>query len=328
MKNKYVALKLVCLIFVSFIASGFVMADTIAIHNVGHGSLYFGYKKLIIHVDPYSAQADYGTLPDASLIFITHGHSDHYDLNALGKIKTDSTELVCTQAVKNLGTYTGTTHVLNNGDSMQIKGISVKAVPAYNVSSSWHAKGIGNGYIFTFGEKRVYVAGDTENIPEMGNLGKIDIAFLPMNLPYTMTVAAAAEAAKKINPDILYIYHFGNSDTASLRNMLSNEDMIIRMGKSVFYENDKREVTSNSIIPVIENSPFFYPNPARDYLTVENLNGGSSLSMYSLTGQLLLKNYQQKEGEHRIDLKSLIPGIYIMKYQDKQLIKSSVILKE
>lgn len=328
MKNKIFTLKMVSLICVLFGASGFVVADTIAIHSVGHGSLYFEYKKLIVHVDPYSAQADYETLPDANLIFITHGHSDHYDFSAIGKIKTDTTEMVCTQAVKNLGTYTGTTHVLNNGDSMLIKGIWVKAVPAYNVTSSWHTKGVGNGYIFTFGERRVYVAGDTESIPEMGNLGKIDIAFLPMNLPYTMTVEAAAEAAKKINPDILYVYHFGNSDTASLRNMLSDQDMIIRMGKSLFYENDKREVTSNSIIPKIENSPVFYPNPARDYLTIYNLNGGSSLSMYSLSGQLLLQNHQQKEGEHRIDLNSLIPGIYIMKYQDKQLIKSSLILKE
>ena len=207
MKNAKNIFKLLSLILfflsIRIVAIGSVVSDTIVIHSVGHASLYFEYKNLIIHVDPYSAQADYNTLPDANLIFITHAHSDHYDPNAFNKIKTDSTAMICTQAVKNLGTFSGTTSVLNNGDSAVFHGIPVKAVPAYNLTSSWHAKGVGNGYVFTFGEKRIYVAGDTENIPEMGNLGKIDIAFLPMNLPYTMTPTAAAAAAKLINPDIL-----------------------------------------------------------------------------------------------------------------------------
>jgi L-ascorbate metabolism protein UlaG (beta-lactamase superfamily) len=303
-------------------------SDTIVIHSVGHASLFFEYKDLIIHVDPYSAQADYNTLPDASLIFITHSHSDHYDPGALNKIKTDSTEMICPQAVKNLGTYTGTSRVLNNGDSSVFKGIPVKAVPAYNITSSWHAKGIGNGYVFTFGEKRVYVAGDTENIPEMGNLGKIDIAFLPMNLPYTMTPAAAAAAAKIIKPDILYIYHFGTSDTASLRKLLIDQKMSIRMGKSVYYESDKRADISSSIHPNTESGVSFYPNPVSDFLTIYNPDPGSSVSLYDLSGQLLIQKQQQNKGENRMDLKSLTPGMYIMKYQDKQLIKSSLILKE
>lgn len=333
MKNANYFLKSVSLICVLFClgicASGSVVSDTIVIHSVGHGSLYFEYKKLIIHVDPYSSQADYNQLPDANLIFITHGHPDHFDLNALNKIKNDSTEMICTQAVKNLGSFTGTTYVLKNDDSTLIKGISVKAVPAYNVvNTSYHPKGVGNGYVFTFGEKRIYVAGDTENIPEMKNLGKIDIAFLPMNLPYTMTVTAAATAAKIIKPDILYIYHFGTSDTASLRNMLSDQKMSIRMGKSVYSESDKREVTSSSIAPNNENTPSFYPNPVRDYMTIYNLNPGSSISLYDLFGHLLIKQYPQSEGEHRMELKSMLPGMYIMKYQDKQLVKSSLILKE
>jgi L-ascorbate metabolism protein UlaG (beta-lactamase superfamily) len=309
-------------------ALGSNRSDTIAIHSVGHGSLYFEYNNLVIHVDPYSAQADYNSLPDASLVFITHGHSDHYDLNALNKIKTDSTTMICTQAVKNMGTFTGTTSVLNNGDSAVFKGIPVKAVPAYNVTSTWHTKGVGNGYVFTFGEKRVYVAGDTESIPEMGNLGKIDIAFLPMNLPYTMTPSAAATAAKLIQPDILYIYHFGNSDTASLRKLLIDQSMKIRMGKSVYYEPDKREGSTRAAEVNIENEMWFYPNPVRDYLTVSNLNPGSSISLFNLSGQLLLKQDQKNGGDSQMDMKSLIPGIYIMRYQDNQLEKSSLLFKE
>lgn len=333
MKNANYFLKSVSLICVLFCLSigayGSVLPDTIVIHSLGHGSLYFEYKKLIIHVDPYSVQADYNTLPDANLIFITHGHSDHYDLSALNKIKNDTTAMICTQAVKNLGNYAGTTYVLKNGDSIIIKGISVKAVPAYNVvNTSYHPKGVGNGYVFTFGEKRIYVGGDTENIPEMKSLGKIDIAFLPMNLPYTMTPTAAANAAKIINPDILYIYHFGTSDTASLRNLLLDQGMTIRMGKSVYYESDTRSEISSSIKPKIEIIPNFYPNPVGDYLTIYNLNPGSSLSLFDLSGHLLLKQHQQNEGDHRIDMKSLIPGMYIMRFQEKQLVKNSLIFKE
>jgi L-ascorbate metabolism protein UlaG (beta-lactamase superfamily) len=234
---------LLILSFSGIRASGFVVAEAIAIHSLGHGSLYFEYKGLVIYIDPFSIQADYSKLLPADLIFITHEHPDHYDLNALNKIKKGSTEMICTQTVKNLGTYSGSIHVINNGDSIVIKGISVKAVPAYNaINTSFHPKGIGNGYVFTFGKKKVYVAGDTENIPEMKNLGRIDIAFLPMNLPYTMTPAEAAEAAKIVKPDILYIYHFGNSDTASVRNLLHDQGMVIRMGKSDYFESDTRLV--------------------------------------------------------------------------------------
>lgn len=336
MKNVYVTLKpvsLICLFFCLGIGkSTAVEPNTIGIHSIGHASLYFEYKNLIIHVDPYSAQGNYDLMPDANLIFITHDHSDHYDLTALNKIKTDSTVMICPQAVKNLGTYKGTIDVMNNGDSMIIKGIPVKAVPAYNVvNTSYHPKGKGNGYILTFGQKRIYVAGDTENIPEMKNLGKIDIAFLPMNLPYTMTTSAAAEAAKIIHPDILYIYHFGigTSDTASLRNMLKDQDMILRMGKSVFYESDQRAMNTSSIHSAATETPIrFYPNPVKDYLTICNLNPGSHFSLFNLTGQLLIEKRTQNEGENKMDMKSLMPGSYVLRFQDKQLVKSSLIVKE
>jgi hypothetical protein len=218
---------------------------------------------------------------------------------------------------------------MNNGDSMIFKGIPVKAVPAYNVvNTSYHPKGVGNGYVFTFGEKRIYVAGDTENIPEMNDLGKIDIAFLPMNLPFTMTPAEAANAAKAVKPDILFIYHFGSSDTASLRNLLSDQTFIIRMGKSVYYESDKRSATTNTFQINTEQEVRFYPNPVYDYLTFYNLTPGSSISLFDLSGRLLLENHLQNEGEQKIDFKSILPGMYIISYRDKQLVRSSMIVKK
>jgi L-ascorbate metabolism protein UlaG (beta-lactamase superfamily) len=119
--------------------------------------------------------------------------------------------------------------VMQNGDVHTVKGVHVEAVPAYNLAHKrengqpFHPKGIGNGYILTFGDKRVYVAGDTENIPEMKALQGIHCAFLPMNLPYTMTPEMVADAAKAFQPDILYPYHYGDTDTSKLEDLLREE---------------------------------------------------------------------------------------------------------
>ena len=122
--------------------------------------------------------------------------------------------------------------VMNNGDGGTVSGLQVEAVPAYNIlheqaaGRPYHPKGNGNGYVITFGDVRVYVAGDTENTPEMKALKDIDVAFLPMNLPYTMTPAMVADAAKAFKPKILYPYHFGETDTAELVSLLSAEEDI------------------------------------------------------------------------------------------------------
>ena len=121
---------------------------------------------------------------------------------------------------------------MKNGDSREILGLTIEAVPAYNIlhtrnnGQPFHPKGNGNGYIITFGDKRVYVAGDTENIPEMKNLKNIDIAFLPMNLPYTMTPEMVAKAAKMFYPKILYPYHYGTTDDQKLVELLKDEKNI------------------------------------------------------------------------------------------------------
>ena len=117
---------------------------------------------------------------------------------------------------------------MNNGDVKTVQGLKIEAVPAYNIvhmrskETPFHPKGIGNGYVITFGDKRVYVAGDTENVPEMKGLREIDIAFLPMNLPYTMTPEMVADAAKAFKPRIFYPYHYGKTDTSKLVDLLKD----------------------------------------------------------------------------------------------------------
>lgn len=304
-------------------------ADSFEIQTVGHGSLLFKYNNLIIHVDPYSSQANYSQLPDADLIFVTHGHSDHYDLAALSEIKKDSTVMVFTQAVSNLGTYNDSAIVMKNGDSIEIKGIPVKAVPAYNlVNTQYHAKETGNGYVLTFGEKRVYIAGDTENIPEMDSLGKIDIAFIPMNLPYTMSVSMAEEAALSIRPDILYIYHFGG-DTAQIRSLLTDEDFTIRIGKSVHRESTLRsEIPASVNIAAELSGTLFYPNPVKDILHFESRNPNTLITVYDLNGRLLKTYGFINEGEHRVNLKHLSPGKYILKITNRNGEETGLLIKE
>lgn len=199
---------------------------------IGHGTLMFEYKDLIIHIDPTTREADYSKLPKGSLILVTHHHGDHFDVNALRNIIKDGTILLLTEkCIENAEDLTFT-KVLKNGDSYDAYGIKIEAIPAYNIKhmrqkgKPYHPKGEGNGYIMSFGGKKVYVAGDTENIPEMKALNDIDIAFLPMNLPYTMTPEMVADAAKAFKPKILYPYHFGETNTQELVNLLKNESNI------------------------------------------------------------------------------------------------------
>jgi len=181
---------------------------------IGHGTLMFTFAGKIIHVDPYSRVADYS---------LTHEHGDHFNPDVIAKIKKEGTEIILTElcAEKVKGGI-----IMKNGDVKKVMGLKVEAIPAYNIvhmrreNQPYHPKGHGNGYIITFGDKRVYVAGDTENTPEMKALKNIDIAFLPMNVPYTMTPEMAADAAQAFKPKILYPYHYGRTDTSQLVDLM------------------------------------------------------------------------------------------------------------
>jgi len=186
---------------------------------IGHGTLMIKFNSTVIHIDPYSSVADYQALPKADIILVTHQHGDHLDLKAIGNIKTEKTKIFCNRLS---APKLPDAEILDNGSLVSYSEIKIEAVPAYNIKherspgNPFHPKGEGNGYIMTLGNKRIYIAGDTENIPEMEKLKDIDVAFLPMNLPYTMTPDMVADAVKMFYPRILYPYHFGNTDTQLL----------------------------------------------------------------------------------------------------------------
>ena len=210
-------------------------AGDLKITFIGHGTLIFTFGGKIIHVDPFSKLTDYTKLPKADIILLTHEHLDHLDLKALNPVRTEKTVVVFTQTCAK---QVEGGMVMNNGDVKFIEGLKIEAVPAYNIvhksgtGQPFHPKGIGNGYIITFGDKKVYIAGDTENIPEMKELKGIDIAFLPMNLPYTMTPEMVADAAKAFKPRILYPYHYGETNTAKISDLMKDtKEIEVRIRK-------------------------------------------------------------------------------------------------
>jgi L-ascorbate metabolism protein UlaG (beta-lactamase superfamily) len=209
-------------------------AGDLKITFIGHGTLMFTFGDKVIHVDPFSDLTDYSKLPKADLILITHEHRDHLDPAALSKVKKDSSIVITNE---NAGKKLTGGIVMKNGETQSFNNIKIDAVPAYNLihkrdtGAPFHPKGEGNGYVITFGDKKIYVAGDTENIPEMRQLKDIDVAFLPMNLPFTMTPEMVVEAVQAINPKILYPYHTGNTDISKLQNLMKNSAVAVRFRK-------------------------------------------------------------------------------------------------
>lgn len=198
-------------------------AGDLEIFFIGHASLMLTFHGKVIHVDPYGKMGNYWTLPRADLVLFTHDHIDHFDLDALQKIQKQETIVIlppiCSDRVPE-------GWIVSNGESLSVLSIGVQAVPAFNVvhrrdnGQLFHPPGIGNGYVLTFGDKRIYIAGDTENIAEMKTLQRIDCAFLPMSPPSTMTPEMVADAAKAFKPKILYPYHYKDTDPHKLVTLL------------------------------------------------------------------------------------------------------------
>ena len=178
---------------------------------VNHASFVMQWNDRMIYNDPVGAGSLYAAFPRADIILVSHNHSDHFLTNTLSAVVKTNGVILAPQAVFNQmsATLRAKTTVLTNGASTNVHGVLIEAVPAYN---SNHPRGTGNGYVVTIGGKRFYMAGDTGDTPEMRALQNIDVAFLCVNVPFTMTVTAAASAAREFRPRVLYPYHYRNQD--------------------------------------------------------------------------------------------------------------------
>jgi L-ascorbate metabolism protein UlaG (beta-lactamase superfamily) len=204
----------------------------LALTFIGHASFMIEYGGHVIQVDPWSSLADYSTFPIADLVLVTHHHIDHLDSLALRLCRAPGAVIVGTEDCARQ--YPGIT-VMRYGDSGTFLGMRIDAVPSYNPpkpgGSPSHPKNICNGYILTAGDKRLWIAGETSVIPELGGIHDIDIAFLPMDGVYNMTPAEAAEAAKIVKPKVVYPYHFSSANIAPFAEALSGSGIEVRVRK-------------------------------------------------------------------------------------------------
>lgn len=206
---------------------------SVAITLIKHGTLALSYKGLTFHIDPVSGlgkPTDYATeFSKADAILITHEHGDHFDAEAIAALSGENTAIITNARCAEM---LGRGLVLSNGDTAELPGgIGLTAVPAYNYTEGrtmFHPKGRDNGFVLTIDGLRIYIAGDTEDIPEMAALKGVDVAFLPVNQPYTMTVEQCMNAAKVIGPKVLIPYHFSQTDLSGLPALLPGIDVRLR----------------------------------------------------------------------------------------------------
>lgn len=203
----------------------------ISIQPVLHGTLVLSWNNEVIYVDPYGGAERFAGIDDPSIILITDIHGDHLNLKTLENLKTINARFFVPKAVfdKLPEEMQSKATVIENGQTIVFQEIEILAIPMYNLPESpesRHTKGRGNGYVLTMGGKRVYLSGDTEDIPEMRNLQNIDVAFVCMNLPYTMDVNQAADAVVEFKPSIVYPYHYrgkvGLSDVESFKKQVED----------------------------------------------------------------------------------------------------------
>ena len=188
-------------------------AGTLNITFIGHGTLMFTFNDLVIHLDPWSRLTDYAALPKADIVLITHDHGDHLDPEALRHILTDETTFITTKKSNEKVPFGS---VMRNGESRTIAGILIEAVPAYTLREvkrgQPHPPGECNGYILSFGDTRVYIASETENIPELKDIRDIDIAFLAMDGRFNLSPEEAVAAVRVFKPKVIYPYHYGKAN--------------------------------------------------------------------------------------------------------------------
>jgi L-ascorbate metabolism protein UlaG (beta-lactamase superfamily) len=205
----------------------------LTVYPVQHATLALSHGETTIYVDPVGGAEAFAGLARPDLVLITDTHGDHLDGTTVDAVATEGTVIVAPGAVaERLGDREGT-KVLANGETIELDGVSVEAIPMYNLTeerSKFHSKGRGNGYVVTLGGQRIYISGDTEDIPEMRALEDIDVAFVCMNLPYTMEVEKAADAVLEFQPRVVFPYHYrgqgGFSDVEKFREIVARNPKI------------------------------------------------------------------------------------------------------
>ena len=206
---------------------------TLKFHALAHSSIRIEYEGQEIQIDPVMKMGnktiDYAAMPKADYLFVTHEHGDHFDKEAIRTLSDAETQLIMNGRCAEM--Y-GAGKVMKNGEKVELaKDFTVEAVPAYNITegrTQFHPQGRDNGYILTIDGMRIYIAGDTEDIPEMEGIKNIDIAFLPCNQPYTMTTEQVVKVAKTIQPKVLFPYHYGQTDVSTIPSQLPGIDVRIR----------------------------------------------------------------------------------------------------
>ena len=198
-----------------------------------HASIRIEYDGREIEIDPVTKlgnkMIDYTAMPKADYIFVTHEHGDHFDKEALKQLTGDKTQLITN---KRCAEMLGYGEIMVNGQSATLGDITVEAVPAYNITEGhmqFHPKGRDNGFVLTIDGVRVYIAGDTEDIDEMAAIKDVDIAFLPCNQPYTMTVDQLLRIAHTIQPKVLFPYHYGQTDVSVIPSLLEGDGIDVRI---------------------------------------------------------------------------------------------------
>lgn len=223
-------------------------SDTIAtasgpliITPIIHGSLVLQHGNKTILIDPYSGGERYEHLGNPDLILITDIHGDHMDKKTLGELYLNTATFIVPSAVKEQLAELNISNIktLANGEATQWGKINIEAIPMYNLpkqSDSRHPKGRGNGYVLTFDNKRIYISGDTEGIKEMRELENIDVAFVCMNMPYTMDIDQAADAVLDFKPNIIYPYHYRGSDVIAFKKLVESNNRDIEVRLREWYE--------------------------------------------------------------------------------------------
>ncbi|SNR52225.1 L-ascorbate metabolism protein UlaG, beta-lactamase superfamily [Lutibacter agarilyticus] len=218
---------------------------TLKIQPILHGSMVLTFQDKTIYVDPYGDSKLYNNIKAPDIILITDIHGDHLDLETLDSINTSKAIFITPQAVadKLPEKYKSQINILNNGQGIHRLDFYIKAVPMYNLPvdppSKKHPKGRGNGYLLNIDNLQIYISGDTEDIPEMRMLENIDIAFVCMNLPYTMTVEQAASAVLEFKPKVVYPYHYrgtnGLSDVKQFKKLVNEKNKNIEVRLANWY---------------------------------------------------------------------------------------------